>query len=61
MFILNRLPRWYHPLFSINRFKNVTHDKFFICIESTDPRFSEVETRKLFESLGSKHIEEVRD
>ncbi len=61
MFILNRLPRFYHPLFSSNRFKNVTHDKYFLCIESTDPRFNDAETRQLLESLGSKHIEEVKD
>jgi Protein of unknown function (DUF3341) len=39
----------------------VTHDKFYICIESTDPKFDDAQTRKLLESLGSRHIEEVRE
>jgi len=61
MMILNRLPRLYHPLFKSERFRKVTHDKFFIAIESVDPKFDDAETRKLLEEAGSKHIEEVRD
>lgn len=61
MLFLNRLPRWYHPLFSSDRFKKATHDKFFLAIESTDPKFSDAEIRKLLADAGSKHIEEVRD
>jgi hypothetical protein len=61
MLLLNRLPRFHHPLFNSERFKAVTHDKFFICIEAGDPRFHEVETRQLLEAAGSKHIEEVTD
>jgi Alternative complex III, ActD subunit len=61
MLILNRLPRLYHPLFKSNRFRQVTHDKFFIAIESADPKFDDAETRKLLEEAGGKHIEEVRD
>ena len=61
MLILNRLPRLYNPLFRSTRFHLVTHDRFFIVIESNDPRFSETETRKLLESAGSIHIEEVKD
>jgi len=61
MLILNRLPRWYNPLFSSERFKKATHDKFFLAIEATDPKFSDAETRKLLQDAGSKLIEEVRD
>ena len=61
MLLLNQLPRWYHPLFTSDRFKRVTHDRFFIAIEATDPKFSEVDTRRLLEGAGSKHVEEVRD
>ena len=61
MLFLNRLPSWYSPLFSSERFKKATHDKFFLAIEATDPKFSDNETRKLLEDAGSKHIEEVRD
>lgn len=61
MLILNRLPKLYHPLFKSERFSKVTHDKFFIAIESADPKFDDNETRKLLEEAGGKHIEEVRD
>ena len=61
MLFLNRLPRLYHPLFKSARFARATHDRFFLVIEATDPNFSDVETRKLLEAAGSKHIEEVRD
>jgi len=61
MLILNRLPRLYNPLFRSTRFHLATHDRFFIVIEATDSKFSETETRKLLESAGSRHIEEVRD
>jgi hypothetical protein len=61
MLFLNRLPRLYHPLFKNQRFAQVTHDKFFIVVEATDPKFSDAETRTLLERAGSRHIEEVRD
>jgi len=61
MLLLNRLPRLHHPLFKSARFTKATHDRFFVVIEATDPRFSDVETRKLLEHAGSKHVEEVRD
>jgi hypothetical protein len=61
MLFLNRLPKLYNPLFRSVRFAQVTHDKFFIVVEATDPKFSDTETRRLLERAGSRHIEEVRD
>lgn len=61
MMILNRLPRLHHPLFKSERFARVTNDKFFIAIEARDPKFNDVETRRLLETTGSRHVEEVRD
>ncbi len=61
MLFLCRLPRLYHPLFNSERFRRVTHDGFFIAIDASDPKFSDVTTRKLLEVAGSRHIEEVRD
>lgn len=61
MLILNRLPKLYNPLFKSERFRRVTHDGFFMVIETTDPKYSEIETRKLLESTGSRHIEIVED
>src|SRR5512147_1564570 len=59
MLFLNRLPRLHHPLLKNKRFGLVTHDRFFIAIECDDPKYSEAETRALFEKAGSKHIEIV--
>src|SRR4026209_67558 len=61
MLILNRLPRLYNPLFKSVRFAQVTHDKFFVVVEATDPRFWDSETRLLLESIGGRYIEEIRD
>jgi Protein of unknown function (DUF3341) len=61
MMFLNRLPRLYHPLLKNRRFALATHDRYFIVIETSDPKYSETETRRLFESLGSRHIEVVEE
>jgi hypothetical protein len=61
MLFLNRLPRLYHPLLKNRRFALATHDRFFIVIETADPKYSETETRRLLESLGSRHIEVVEE
>ena len=61
MLVLNRLPKLYNPLFKSPRFKRATHDGYFLVIETTDPQYSETETRKLLEATGGKHIEIVED
>jgi hypothetical protein len=61
MLFLNRLPRLYHPLLKNRRFAAASHDRFFIVIETSDPKYSETETRNLLESTGSRHIELVED
>jgi hypothetical protein len=57
MFIFNGLPTFYHPTFNSWRFKRVTDDKFFIAIETADPRFDSGRTEELLKSLGSAHVE----
>jgi len=61
MIALNQLPRHHHPLFARKRFELVSRDKFVLAIGIGDPKFSEVETSKLLESLGGAHIELVED
>jgi hypothetical protein len=51
MFFLNGLPEPYHPLFHVPRFARASQDRFFLCIEATDPRFDRRTTRTLLESL----------
>ncbi len=61
MLFLNRLPRLYHPLLKHRSFAQVTHDRYFIVIETSDPKYSDAETRKLLEDAGSKKVELVED
>jgi len=59
MFILNGLPTLYHPVFGSERFAKVTDDKFFISIESADPRFDAEGTKQLLEQAGATHVESL--
>ena len=61
MLHLNRLPRYHHPLFANPRFERVTDDKFFISIESTDPRFDEEKTEELLKGSGALQVERIDD
>jgi hypothetical protein len=61
MLALNRLPQPHHPLFNVERFKRASNDKFFLCIESHDPKFHLVETAKFLQSVSAQHVTEVRD
>ena len=59
--IMNRLPRWNHPLFVSKHFKQFSDDKFFICIEARDPKFSKDDTEEILKSVGGKNIELIED
>jgi Protein of unknown function (DUF3341) len=59
MLLLNRLPRWYNPLFTSERFRKASDDRFFICIESADPKFNIA--RETLEKTSPAAIELVED
>lgn len=61
MFALNKLPRPYHPLDRVERFKRVTDDAFFVTIESKDPKFSVDASRAALEKLGGSNVTLVED
>ncbi|HVJ88960.1 MAG TPA: DUF3341 domain-containing protein [Labilithrix sp.] len=61
MFHLNRLPRHHHPIFNSERFKGFSDDKFFLSVESSDPKWSLERTKQLLESCHPEHIELVYD
>ena len=56
---LNGLPRPYHPLFYIPEFDRASQDRFFLCIEASDPKFQTKETRAFLAGLGPLSIKEV--
>jgi hypothetical protein len=56
---LNGLPMPYHPVFNVERFELASRNRFFLCIEATDPKFDSDSVRRLFESVGSQGIYEV--
>jgi hypothetical protein len=56
---LNGLPMPYHPVFNVERFVNATRNRFFLCIEATDPMFDRDTTGKFLENLEPREICEV--
>lgn len=59
MIVMNGLPSPYHPVFNVERFANASRSRFFIVIESEDPKFDRARTEAFFESLGAEEIAEV--
>ncbi len=60
MLALNGLPQVYHPLFNAPNFRSgATDDKFFLCLEATDPRFDLLETRTFLERFHAVSVVEV--
>ncbi len=57
MLLLNRLPRHHHPLFEHSTFHRVSNDRFFLSIESTDPKFDRTQTVNFLRELGGKNVE----
>ena len=61
MLALNKLPELHHPLFRSERFQRVTTDRFFIAIESSDPRFKLEETMQFLSSVGGGNVEVIEE
>jgi len=59
MLFLNKLPSPYHPVFNVEEFARASRDRFFLCIEASDPKFNPKETRQFLEQLNPQGVMDV--
>ena len=58
---LNKLPRFNHPLFKHSTIHRASDDRFFMSIESEDPKFDQQRTVQFLASVGGQNVELVED
>ncbi|MEM7682430.1 MAG: DUF3341 domain-containing protein [Planctomycetota bacterium] len=61
MFLLNKLPQPFHPLFTSERFRRATQDRFFLAVEARDPHFDVGATSELLRQHGAVSVEAVQE
>ena len=59
MILLNRLPRYHHPIFNVERFRAATSDGFFLGVETGDPKFETDQTTALLRELKATGVTEI--
>jgi hypothetical protein len=59
MWALNKLPQPYHPVFNVDAFSRASTDRFFLVIETADPRFDRSATWKFLETMHPVGVSEV--
>jgi len=59
MIVFNGLPQPYHPVFNVERFALASSDKFFLVVESDDPKFDRHSTAEFLKSTGAKGVYDV--
>ncbi len=60
MFAMNRFPEPYHPIFNTPGFEAATHDRYFLCIEATDPKFESTAVQQVLKSTAAIAVSEVK-
>jgi hypothetical protein len=59
MLALNGLPEPYHPVFNAPNFALASRDRFFVLVESTDPKFERERTAEFLRTLGPREVSDV--
>lgn len=55
----NGLPMHYHPVFNVPRFKEASRHRFFFVVETIDPLFDAVKTKKLMTDLKATGVYDI--
>ena len=61
MFGLNGLPLPNHPMFNMPSFVRASQDRFFLVVESDDPKFEPSQVAAFLETLNPLEVTEVED
>ena len=59
MLALNGLPEPYHPVFNTPNFALASRDRFFLLVESADPKFDRDKTAEFLRGLGAREVNDV--
>ena len=54
-----RFPRPYHPVFNVPEFEQASQTRFYLCIESRDPRFDPETTQRFLTGLHPRRVYDV--
>lgn len=57
--VMNGFPSPYHPLGNVAGFERASQDRFFLCLESRDPKFSHDQATRFLAGLHPERVQDV--